>query len=72
MLTSNGELDPTVPDPMEAFGYGRRICPGRHFAMDILWLTVANVLSTFVIEKSIDEQENVVEPKDEFTTGLFR
>ncbi|KAL4242020.1 cytochrome P450 family protein [Abortiporus biennis] len=31
-----GKLDPTVRDPSTlAFGFGRRICPGRHFTKDI-------------------------------------
>ncbi|KAI0350839.1 O-methylsterigmatocystin oxidoreductase [Trametes cingulata] len=31
------------------FGFGRRICPGRHFANDSLFLTVASVLHVFDI-----------------------
>lgn len=69
-LNDHGELDPTIPDPTEAFGYGRRICPGRYYATDLLWLTIANVLAAYVIEKTIDEHGDIIEPKDEFTTGL--
>ncbi|KAF9024346.1 cytochrome P450 [Hymenopellis radicata] len=32
-----------------AFGYGRRICPGRYMAVDQLWLSIAAVLSLFDI-----------------------
>nr|BED43019.1 cytochrome P450 monooxygenase [Trametes versicolor] len=32
------------------FGFGRRICPGRHFANDALFITVASVLHAFNIE----------------------
>lgn len=71
-LTEDGELDPRIPDPIEAFGYGRRICPGRYFALDVLWLSIANILATFKIEKALDERGNVIEPKDEWTTGMFR
>ncbi|KAI0749883.1 cytochrome P450 [Daedaleopsis nitida] len=40
------------PDPARAaFGFGRRICPGRFFAEDSLWLTIAAVLHVFTISK---------------------
>lgn len=71
-LTSKGELDQHVPDPIEAFGYARRVCPGRHFAADSLWLTSASILAAFVIEKPIDELGNVIEPNAEYTPGVFR
>ncbi len=35
------------PFLMSAFGYGKRICPGRHFASDTLFIVVASVLSVF-------------------------
>ncbi|KIP02696.1 hypothetical protein PHLGIDRAFT_78753 [Phlebiopsis gigantea 11061_1 CR5-6] len=70
-LTSEGTLDPDVPDPTEGFGYGRRICVGRHFAMDIMWLTVANVLAVFEINESVDAFGRVVKAREEYTTGLF-
>ncbi|KAI0367632.1 O-methylsterigmatocystin oxidoreductase [Pilatotrama ljubarskyi] len=37
------------------FGFGRRICPGRHFANDALFITVASVLHVFNIEAPIGE-----------------
>ena len=71
-LTSAGALDPNVPDPAEVFGNSRRVCPGRYFAMDILWLSVANILSAFTIEKSIDENGHVKEPSLIYSSGMFR
>ena len=71
-LKTDGTVDPDVLDPVEAFGYGRRICPGRYFAQDVLWCTIANILATFTIEKRVDGQGNVIEPKEEYTGGLFR
>ncbi|GJF00667.1 cytochrome P450 [Phanerochaete sordida] len=44
-LDGDGKLRKDVPDPVQAFGYGRRVCPGRYFAMDVLWLAVASLLS---------------------------
>ena len=71
-LTPAGKLDPGVPDPTEVFGNSRRICPGRYFAADILWLTVANILATFTIEKPIDEGGRDKEPSLAYTSGIFR
>lgn len=37
----NGALDPDILHPdVAAFGYGRRICPGRFMAQDSIWITV--------------------------------
>ncbi|EKM48702.1 uncharacterized protein PHACADRAFT_202500 [Phanerochaete carnosa HHB-10118-sp] len=70
-LDSDGHLLKHLVDAVSsAFGFGRRICPGRYFALDVVWLTVANVLSAFKIEKPFDEMGNVVEPSGEFTSGI--
>ncbi|KAI0078415.1 cytochrome P450 [Panus rudis PR-1116 ss-1] len=47
----NGQIDPNVRDPSTiAFGFGRRICPGRYLANSALSLMVALTLHTFNIE----------------------
>ncbi|KAF7980673.1 hypothetical protein HWV62_37101 [Athelia sp. TMB] len=61
-LTQDGKLNPAIRDPEAAFGYGRRICPGRHMAKESIWLTAGSILACFNIEKSVDLQGNVVEP----------
>ena len=71
-LTSEGALDPEVPDPIEGFGYGRRLCAGRHFAKDIMWLAIANMLAVFEINESVDASGRVIKAKEEYTKGLFR
>jgi hypothetical protein len=43
-------LDPSVPVPAEAFGFGRRICAGRASAETSLWITIASMLSVFELE----------------------
>ncbi|KAI0331347.1 cytochrome P450 [Cubamyces sp. BRFM 1775] len=54
-LALDGELNPDVPDPSSmAFGYGRRICPGRHFAEDVLFITLASILHVFDIVPALD------------------
>lgn len=73
-LTPEGVLDRSAPDPTvdAAFGFGRRICVGRHFAMDSLWIAIAYILATLDIQKAVDEAGNVVEPSGEYTPGLIR
>ncbi|KAG9075697.1 hypothetical protein FRC06_009948, partial [Ceratobasidium sp. 370] len=41
-------LDPKVPRP-PAFGFGRRMCPGLHYAKASLFLTVTSVLAVFSV-----------------------
>ncbi|KAJ7894417.1 cytochrome P450 [Mycena olivaceomarginata] len=67
----DGKLNPAIRDPEAiAFGFGRRICPGRHMASASLWLTIASMLATLDISKAIDEQGNVIEPTYEYFEGL--
>ena len=47
-----------------------RICPGRHMATSILWITIASILSTFDIRKAIGKDGEVVEPTYEYFPGL--
>ncbi|KXH30348.1 hypothetical protein CSAL01_11130 [Colletotrichum salicis] len=60
------------PDPTdEAFGYGRRICPGRFLADESLFITIARLLATFDIRKAVDESGYEVTPKVVTTSGLI-
>ncbi|KIL66896.1 hypothetical protein M378DRAFT_160436 [Amanita muscaria Koide BX008] len=53
-----------------AFGFGRRICPGRYMADRVVWLVIANVLATFNISKSHDETGNEIDiDLDAYTDG---
>ncbi|KAM6489945.1 Cytochrome P450 [Amanita muscaria] len=44
-----------------AFGFGRRVCPGRHMADAMIWLMIATVLSVFNISKAKDENGNEID-----------
>lgn len=44
--------------PSFAFGFGRRICPGRHIARHSLWLQIARLLWAFDIEKGVDTYDD--------------
>ncbi|KAI9449576.1 cytochrome P450 [Lactarius psammicola] len=49
-LNQDGTLrdDPVL---MSAFGYGKRMCPGKHFADATLFIVIASVLSVFNIRR---------------------
>jgi len=69
----NGKLDRSVRDPMDiAFGFGRRICPGKHIGHSTLTLTAASVLSTFDLIRKMDENGREIEPKKEYTRLAVR
>jgi len=52
-----------VKDPDVGFGFGRRICPGRHFAEQALFLTIASILHVYSIDKPVG-MEGRPDPKD--------
>ncbi|EJF56272.1 cytochrome P450 [Dichomitus squalens LYAD-421 SS1] len=69
VYTSPHEFDPNrynptpkrptgEPDPSRAaFGFGRRICPGRYFADDALFLAIACMLHVFKISDPSESRE---------------
>ncbi|KAI9041395.1 cytochrome P450 [Aspergillus affinis] len=59
----NRFLEPrNEPDPKtEAFGYGRRICPGRFFADSSLYLNIAQSLAAFTMAKAVDKDDKEIE-----------
>ncbi|KAG6908814.1 hypothetical protein DXG01_003167 [Tephrocybe rancida] len=62
----DGKLDPGARDPMHAaFGFGRRICPGRYMAFSAVWVAVASIVATFDITKARDANGTVIEPSHE-------
>ncbi|KAI0387367.1 putative cytochrome P450 oxidoreductase OrdA-like protein [Hypomontagnella monticulosa] len=57
-LTADGQK--SAPDPHTfVFGFGRRICPGRLLADNTIYLTVAQSLAVFNINKSPDSKEGI-------------
>ncbi|KAJ3474622.1 hypothetical protein NLI96_g12355 [Meripilus lineatus] len=60
------------PLPRATFGFGRRICPGRHLAVSELWIAIASILAVFDILPVQDDRGNDLPPKEEFHHGLTR
>ncbi|KAG2368438.1 cytochrome P450 [Suillus spraguei] len=56
-----------------AFGFGRRTCPGLHFAQASLYLNICCILAVFTIAKPLDESGKEITPPLEFwDSGLIR
>jgi cytochrome P450 len=41
------DLEPSIPKPDSAFGFGRRVCAGRDLAEASVWVTMMCLLATF-------------------------
>ncbi|TFK33723.1 cytochrome P450 [Crucibulum laeve] len=66
------EIDPSVKDPEEAaFGFGRRMCPGRHVAQSTLWLAAGCILAYFDLRKAVDSNGIEIEPNREYSVGAI-
>ncbi|KAG5650875.1 hypothetical protein H0H81_010675 [Sphagnurus paluster] len=70
----DGKLNEDIKDPASAaFGFGRRICPGRYMGFSAVWITIASLVAAFDIGKAVDADGNVIEPSYEYTTtGLIQ
>ncbi|KAI0326166.1 O-methylsterigmatocystin oxidoreductase [Cubamyces sp. BRFM 1775] len=65
---TNGKV--RSPDSYQ-FGFGRRICPGRHFANEALYITVASVLHAFNIDPPLDDKGQPMPVEPEFVLDYF-
>ncbi|KAL1951983.1 hypothetical protein VTO73DRAFT_1132 [Trametes versicolor] len=67
----DGAWDSSVLDPTTyAFGFGRRECPGRHFAVASIYIYVASVLQVFSIAPKRDANGKPVEIKPDMISGV--
>ncbi|KAF8661211.1 hypothetical protein AX16_001491 [Volvariella volvacea WC 439] len=68
----DGKWNKSIQDPEEiAFGFGRRICPGRHFASLMVWMTMAHLIALFDISKPTDEDGGIIEQDCGWTSGAI-
>ncbi|KDR67546.1 hypothetical protein GALMADRAFT_105800 [Galerina marginata CBS 339.88] len=74
-------FDKTIPhDPAKlplnpnefAFGFGRRICAGLHYAETMFLISMARVLATFDIGKETDQNGNQITPELKFNSSIVR
>ncbi|KAG6827500.1 hypothetical protein H0H92_011520 [Tricholoma furcatifolium] len=62
------KLDPTN----YVYGFGRRRCPGNHFAHFAVWFSMVGLLSAFTITPDVDENGKEIPIKVEFEEGAIR
>ncbi|KAH9973229.1 cytochrome P450 [Lactifluus volemus] len=53
-----------------AFGYGRRICPGRFMGRSTDWISIASILAAFDITPALDGNEQEIIPEEIYISGL--
>ncbi|KAI0331358.1 CyP450 monooxygenase [Cubamyces sp. BRFM 1775] len=71
-LTANGQPNADILDPASvAFGFGRRICPGRHFATDALFINIASLLHVFDFQPALDAHGDPIPVEAKMTTNAF-
>ncbi|KDR72342.1 hypothetical protein GALMADRAFT_769658 [Galerina marginata CBS 339.88] len=58
------------PHPVGQFGFGRRICPGRHLADSSVWIAIASILAAFDISPAKTADGRSIIPKEEFLSGI--
>lgn len=58
------------PFPTGQFGFGRRICVGKHLAEASVWIAIAQIASTLNIGRAVDENGREMIPVEELTEGL--
>ncbi|KAJ8463881.1 hypothetical protein ONZ51_g9969 [Trametes cubensis] len=71
-LEADGSPKTDIRDPADLmFGFGRRVCPGRHFAEDIIFLNIACVLHSLEIGPPVDQGGKPVQITYQQTHGLL-
>ncbi|KAJ7650768.1 cytochrome P450 [Roridomyces roridus] len=67
----DGQINSNIKDPLSiVFGFGRRVCPGRHMAWDTLWIMMASVLAAVDMTKALDEDGRPIEPQSGLRSQL--
>ncbi|KIK93828.1 hypothetical protein PAXRUDRAFT_828579 [Paxillus rubicundulus Ve08.2h10] len=64
-LKEDGTL--TEDNVSYAFGFGRRVCPGKYAADASLWIAIVSLLASFSFSKEKDEQGNDIDIQPKFT-----
>ncbi|KAH9950494.1 cytochrome P450 [Amylocystis lapponica] len=57
--------------PLAAFGFGRRICPGRFLAIDSIWISIATAAAAYDISKALDANDVPIEPDLQYSSTML-
>ncbi|KAJ2918173.1 hypothetical protein MD484_g2276, partial [Candolleomyces efflorescens] len=69
---TGGKFNEDLPNPLDfAFGYGRRICPGRDLATQMVYLITATTLSMFDILPPRDDNGVPIQLLPSFDNGIL-
>ncbi|KZT05260.1 cytochrome P450 [Laetiporus sulphureus 93-53] len=71
LKTTDGTEDLLDPRTF-AFGFGRRVCPGRLLASSNAWLVAANLVATMDIGRDCDSSGQEIIPVPKFSSGSVR
>jgi len=63
-IDENGQLN--GDESALAFGFGKRVCAGRHMASDTLWMAIVSTLAVFDIRKAKDLSGNELDIDDSY------
>ncbi|KAJ3965805.1 cytochrome P450 [Lentinula raphanica] len=65
------KINPDMRDPATvAFGFGRRVCPGKHMGLSSFRIIAASLLHSFNISPPLNKFGEPVVPKIEYISGL--
>ncbi|KAF9034507.1 cytochrome P450 [Rhodocollybia butyracea] len=68
---SQWKLNTTMRSPLGlSFGFSRRVCPGKHMAISLFYITVASLLHCFNITPAIDKNGKEITPTVEYVATL--
>ncbi|KAF9036901.1 cytochrome P450 [Hymenopellis radicata] len=68
-LKPNGQLNDD--QCLMTYGFGRRVCVGRHLAETSVWLAIATILAVFTVKKARDADGNEIDISGEFRNGII-
>ncbi len=64
-------LNPDMLDPQDvAFGFGRRVCPGRYMAYDTMWIAITTLLMCAEICPAKDGAGKEIEVKEDYLSAF--
>ncbi|KAJ4485414.1 cytochrome P450 [Lentinula aciculospora] len=66
---SRWKLNPDMPDPMlVSFGFGRRVCPGKHMGLSSFTMNVATLLYSFNITPPMGKDGILIKPEIKYVS----